>query len=301
MSLLDRGIAWSRLLRLSNAPTAVADVWMGYAVTLGALSPSSPLGLATLASLAAYHGGMALNDAVDADADIAEGRDRPIAQGTVSKRAAYGVAYGLICVSLVAAVALFALTRDSRIVGVHAALLLAVVAYNSPLKRQMVGPVLMGLCRTLNVLLGVFAVPPHELSSVFDYERGTIPAILLGLYVVGVTVFARDERRNAGRAHLLAGCSISALAIGLLAARDASDLLRCVAVAVAGLIALRGMVAGVLQATPRNIGRGVGIAIQGIVVIDAVLAGLYAGPVAGMAVLTLLPLTMIMARFVPQT
>lgn len=69
----------------------------------------------------------------------------------------------------------------------------------------------------------------------------------------------------------------------------------------AGLFATRGMVAAILQPTPRNIGRGVGIAIQGLVVIDAVLATFYAGPVAGLAILALLPVTMLLSRWIPQT
>ena len=58
--------AYARLLRISNAPTALADVWMGYAVANGRLEPTRELLLLSLASLCLYHAGMALNDLHDA-------------------------------------------------------------------------------------------------------------------------------------------------------------------------------------------------------------------------------------------
>jgi 4-hydroxybenzoate polyprenyltransferase len=300
-SVVKKIAAYAKLLRLSNAPTAVADVWMGYAVTLGVLSPSYAVGLASFASLAAYHGGMALNDAADAPNDEALSRGRPIERGFISRRVAYSLAYGSLVASLIAAVCLSIFTEDSRIAGIGLALVLAILAYNSPLKRSWLGPLLMGSCRLLNVLLGVFAVSPAELMSVTHYEAGTTFAILIGVYIAGVTLYARDESQSCGRRQLIAGCVVSTLAIAAFAFVSIINSFNALIWAIVGLFATRGMVAAILQPTPRNIGRGVGIAIQGLVVIDATLATLYAGPVAGLAILALLPVTMLLARWIPQT
>jgi 4-hydroxybenzoate polyprenyltransferase len=300
-SVVKKIAAYAKLLRLSNAPTAVADVWMGYAVTLGALSPSYAVGLASFASLAAYHGGMALNDAVDAPHDEASSRGRPIERGFISRRAAYSLAYGGLAASFITTLCLWNFTQDSRIVGIGLALVLAIISYNSPLKRSWLGPLLMGSCRLLNVLLGVFAVSPAELSRVTDYEAGTMFAILIGAYIVGVTLYARDESQGGRRRQLIAGCGISAMAIAAFTVVSTVNSFNALVWTVVGLFATRGMVAGILQPTPKNIGRGVGIAIQGLVVIDATLATLYAGPVAGLAILALLPVTMLLARWIPQT
>jgi 4-hydroxybenzoate polyprenyltransferase len=159
----------------------------------------------------------------------------------------------------------------------------------------------MGSCRLLNVLLGVFAVSPAELASITDYEAGTTYAILIGAYIVGVTLYARDESQGGHRHQLVAGCGISTLAIAAFALVSTINSFNALVWAVVGLFATRGMVAAILHPTPRNIGRGVGIAIQGLVVIDATLATLYAGPVAGLAILALLPVTMLLARWIPQT
>jgi hypothetical protein len=300
-SVVKKIAAYAKLLRLSNAPTAVADVWMGYAVTLGVLSPSYAVWLASFASLAAYHGGMALNDAVDAPSDEAGSRGRPIERGYISRRMAYSLAYGGLAASFITTLCLWRHTQDSRIVGIGLALVLAIIAYNSPLKRSWLGPLLMGSCRLMNVLLGVFAVAPVELARLSDYELGTGFAILIGSYIVGVTLFARDESLGGGRPILLAGCAISAVTIAAFPAAPGYDRVTILIWTVVGLFATRGMVAAILQPTPKNIGRGVGIAIQGLVVIDATLATLYAGPVAGLAILALLPVTMLLARWIPQT
>ena len=93
-SVVQKFAAYAKLLRLSNAPTAVADVWMGYAVATGRLEPTLPLALMTAASLCLYHGGMALNDAIDADRDEIENRRRPISEGHISRNRAYQIAIG---------------------------------------------------------------------------------------------------------------------------------------------------------------------------------------------------------------
>ena len=60
--------AYLELLRFSNVLTAVADIWMGMAVSLGGW-PAAPLVIAlSLSSVGLYLGGMVLNDVLDARA-----------------------------------------------------------------------------------------------------------------------------------------------------------------------------------------------------------------------------------------
>lgn len=294
--------AYARLLRLSNGPTAVADVWMGYAVASGELAPSWALAFVTLASLCLYHGGMALNDCRDAKEDTAEERDRPIATGLISFTGAHRVATTLLRMGLLLAIAAGATVGSYLAAALGLLLLAAIVAYNGRLKRTVAGPFLMGACRGLNGLLGM------SLAS-GPLAWATVPPGIFA-YVVGLTLFARDERETPYRPQLVAGATLSLVGIASLAL---SPKLLATAAALAisdtaylfwsvtALIATRGMAAAILQPTPKNIGRGVGIAIQGLIVIDATLATLYAGPMAGLAILALLPITMLLARSIPQT
>src|SRR5262245_12972329 len=77
-------LALGRLLRISLAPSAAADVAAGTVLAAGAW-PAGPRPFALmLASLCVYHGGMALNDWADREADARDGRPRPIPTGAIS-------------------------------------------------------------------------------------------------------------------------------------------------------------------------------------------------------------------------
>ena len=306
-TLVDKALAYARLLRLSNGPTAVADVWMGYAVAAGELTPASPIVLMTFASLGFYHGGMALNDAMDAERDAVDQRGRPIELGHLKESMAFSVATALLFGG--ASLAFVSAGAQSLVIAVP--LLAAIAAYNSRYKRTAIGPLLMGLCRFLNVQLGAFAavaakvdcsLPPKPRWTPVDLTLGFYAAVVIGVYIAGVTWFARDEATESKRVWLASATLVAAAALVLAAvATPYSEPARPFTWAIVALIATRGMVAAILQPTPKNIGRGVGIAIQGLVVIDATLAALYAGPVAGLAILALLPVTMLLARWIPQT
>lgn len=298
--MFDKALAYAQLLRLSNGPTALADVWMGYAVVSGSLAPSWPLVLASFASLLLYHAGMVGNDLADVFTDREEGRDRPIANGQIFGWDAMRLQRYLEIAALLGVAAASVLVQLWLPMMVAWLLWTAIRWYNSPLKRTMAGPVLMGSCRALNGLLGM---------SLVGFEMGAIPIVLaVGLYVVGVTVYARDEALTPQRSQLAWGGLISLLGLAWLGSHSAvSESIHTKPIAImsawiaVALMATRGMAAAILQPTPRNIGRGVGIAIQGLVIIDATLAALYAGPMAGLAILALLPVTMLLARWIPQT
>jgi hypothetical protein len=70
---------------------------------------------------------------------------------------------------------------------------------------------------------------------------------------------------------------------------------------VVGLLIARRFVAALLQPSPGRVQSAVGNAITSIIVIDAVLAAGYAGPFWGLTIFALLPLTMLMAKFITQT
>lgn len=287
-------LAWARLLRLSNAPTAIADVWMGYAVATGGLAPCWPLVWLTVSSLCVYHAGMALNDAVDADDDRQHARARPIAQGLVSRPDAYVVACGLGGLGMVFAVmAAWAAGKPEPVV-LGALLLLLIYAYNSRWKRTVVGPLIMGACRAGNGLLGA------SVGLTAEVVAHLAPGALA--YVAGLTLFARDESGGGRRPQLFAGAMLAISGVAWLALRPgAPSGVAALLWAAAAVFALRGMAAALLQPTPQRVGRGVGIAIQGLVVINATLATLHAGPTAGLAILALLPVTQLLALFIPQT
>lgn len=296
-------LAWVRLARLSNAPTAIADVIMGAAVARGLWFADGTTALLAMASLCLYHGGMVLNDAVDAEVDADQDRGRPIASGLITRAAAYRCAWGLLAVGVVTASAV-SYSHGSYMAAVLALLIAGcVVLYNTRFKRTLLGPLLMGTCRALNVLLGA------SVALTAGLVVQLAPGVLA--YVAGLTLFARDEAFGGRRGQLLAGVSISVLGLLWLATAPwitpvgrwprADAFTWALLWLVTACFVFRGAAAAILQPTPTRIGRAVGIGVQGIVVIDAALAAGYASPVAGLAVLACLPIAMLLARWIPPT
>src|SRR5262249_51124740 len=139
-----------QLVRLPNVFTAAADSLAGWLLVQGSFArPAQWLPLCG-ASMAIYAAGIALNDGFDADLDRAERPTRPLPPARVSVRFATWLAVGLLVIGL----ALAALSGP-RSLMVACLLVACVLAYDSGLRRSVLGPEVMGLCRGLNILLGM--------------------------------------------------------------------------------------------------------------------------------------------------
>jgi hypothetical protein len=209
--------AYLELLRLPNVFTAIADVLMGafVAVALAPHSPATgvPVGIVSLlicTSSCLYLAGMVWNDYFDRDKDAEQRPARPIPSRRVPESAAQWLGSQLIVVGLVAAfTAAYFVGWRSGILAL--ALAAAVLSYDGLLKETWLGPINMGLCRMLNVLLGmcVIADPWHQTHY--------LVAAGIGIYIVGVTGFARTEAVVSNRFMLLAGVLVMLAGLGTLA------------------------------------------------------------------------------------
>src|SRR6476646_4010771 len=140
------------LLRPANVVTAIADVLAGYAV----VGRSHPRALPWLlgATMCLYAGGVVLNDFFDRRLDAVERPERPIPSGRVAASTAAALGTALLLAGVLAA---SQATRDAVFVAV--AIAAFVVLYDAITKHHaIVGPFNMGLCRGLNLVLGVSAV-----------------------------------------------------------------------------------------------------------------------------------------------
>jgi len=223
--------SYLQLLRAPNIPTAMADVTMGFLLVSPSLLPGAwtvsgeltragwwMLGLLLASSGLLYAAGVVLNDLMDLERDRQERPDRPLPSGRVSLRAArwLGGEMLLVGTALPCAMAwkLWQLRPDIvslRPAGVAVGLALAILLYDGLLKRTLLGPLAMGGCRMLNVLLGM-SVAAGRLEGQHWLVAGAI-----GLYVAGVTWFAREEVLRSDRRRLAAATVVMAAGVGLLA------------------------------------------------------------------------------------
>ncbi|HVW01804.1 MAG TPA: UbiA family prenyltransferase [Planctomycetaceae bacterium] len=200
-------LPWLQLLRLPAVFSALADIFAGWLVAHGSIDDGVRFGLLLGASASLYLAGMVFNDVFDRDVDAKERPERPIPSGRVSVRSAFRLGAVLVVLGNV-------LAACAGIPSLVVALCLTVCifAYDGLLKNTLVGPVAMGACRSLNVLLG---------ASVAGNLAG-IPllhvAVALGIYIAGVTLFARNEAGVSGRMPLVVAIGVVNLGLALLVA-----------------------------------------------------------------------------------
>lgn len=191
----------ARLARPANIITAYSDIFAGYAAASGATSAALPYLL--LATTGLYGGGVVFNDVCDAKLDAIERPERPIPTGTVSLAAAMIFGAALLLAAVLIA------RRWSPLSGLLAAgTAAAALLYDRIGKHQaMLGPVNMGLCRALNLLLGVTA------GGRISGSHWLLAGVPL-CYVAGITALSRGEVKGSTRtAAILSG---SWLATGLI-------------------------------------------------------------------------------------
>lgn len=209
---------WLRLMRLPTVFTALANVLCGYYVSsanndLPIFAATPSFWLLLLSSAGLYLGGMVLNDVFDSELDSVERPERPIPSGAISKTKAAIFGCLLMGVGIVAAGLAGQISGNGTAsIGVAIILTAAVILYDSFLKSTILGPVGMASCRFLNIMLGASCC--GDWGHVFANPQLGI-AIALGIYVFGITWFARNEAGDSTRLALSTGLMIALCGIGL--------------------------------------------------------------------------------------
>ncbi|MCU0719046.1 MAG: UbiA family prenyltransferase [Pirellula sp.] len=227
---------WMQLVRVPNTLTACADSIAGFSFVVGPWFSSSesflPVTMISIASIALYWAGMAMNDVNDVERDKAHRRLGPLVSERISVSQAASVSWILFGAGIVfaAAAGLFASGESigSNLweplhfapAGVAVLLTAAILAYDSRLKQTILGPWLMGLCRSLNLALGMAV---GAVSIEFDpaLMSSMMPGCWMllaghGLFVVGLTLAARKESMLIQSRMRLAACwgvSVAGLAL----------------------------------------------------------------------------------------
>jgi len=195
--------AYLDLVRAPNLFTAAADVIAGSLyVGVGLSRWGEIIGL-VLASMCLYAGGVVLNDVCDWRRDSVERPQRPIPSGRISRPTALHLVIGLLALGFMVAACVS--TRAAVIAGL---LIVAIVLYNAVLKSTPLAPAVMGLCRALNLALGMWHSGPPlwtPAESGWATPAALTPIGLMWLYVASVTYFARHEAGVSSRFRLTVG------------------------------------------------------------------------------------------------
>lgn len=301
--------AWFELVRLPAVFTAVSDVLAGYLVADGGWErPLVCTGL-LLATISFYWAGMVLNDVFDIEIDRKERPRRPLPSGRISIASARRAGFGLLVAGLVFIAAIvYPLTRNGT-TGLWAiGLVVCIVLYNRTLKHTLAGPIAMGLCRALNMLM---AISVSERAGLWESYTPWLIAGGIGLYVAGVAWFARSEvELQSPRHFLFGGLMMMVLGVAFIVVFPIADqgvvrrvvftndwiwpLMVCLLTAPVW----RHGVTALLNPAPARVQTAVGQALMTLISLDALIVLIVAGPVAALIILALaIPAALLRQRF----
>jgi len=290
-------LGYLRLMRPANLPTAAADVLAG--ITIAGVSMDTyymavgdvelwPNDLfLCLASVALYAGGVVLNDVFDHKIDRIERPERPIPRGLVPVRSAAILGALLLLLGIGLAFVVNNLSGAIAIV-----LALTILLYDALTKQfTFVGPLNMGLCRGLNLILGM-SIAGH----VDHYIYALIPVV----YIFAVTMISRGEVHAGNKKHLLWAGLLYALvvfAVLMILPDKPESLYRTVPFILLFIVLIYSpLIKAYRQNTPENIKKAVIWGVLAIVALDAIVASGFLSLWYGLLVILLLPLSRVMAR-----
>lgn len=296
-----------QLMRLPAVFTAMANIALGFLLTHPSLQHEGsllPFVLLVLASSCLYLAGMVFNDVFDRRIDAEQRPNRPIPSGRIPLRIAILLGGGLIVTGLTAAACVGA---NAALMG--AMLSVAIFAYDGGLKKTPLGPLAMGSCRFLNILLGSSAV--SDFGRIWTAPQVNVAAAL-AVYIAGVTWFARQEAANSDRRQLAAAAVVLNLGLcGLLflgintdygVGGHAATMRVTFAWFLIVMVIDRPVTQALLDPSPKMVQRAVKTMIQWLILLDATMIYAATGSAAfavGTALL-LLP-TLLVGRWVYVT
>ncbi len=315
----SRLLDYLRLFRLSNVFTAIADVTMGFLFVHRTLQPWPVFLLLAAASALLYTSGMVLNDVGDVEQDRQERPHRPLPAGRIAVAAARRLGWalllsGVLCGGLAG---VWGLVDPAPIwrSGLVATLLAGcVLLYDGGLKRTPVGPLGMGACRMLNVLLGMSVAAPWTVApSVLGFgTHHLLAAGGIGLYIVGVTWFARTEATVSRRGSLAAATVVMLAGIGLLGLLHAElppgfprtlgrDSTWFLLLGLMAFVIVRRCVVAVAEPSPRRVQLAVRNCLRSLIFLDAAVALLVSQPVWSLVILAYLVPTIVLGLWIEST
>lgn len=286
-----------QLIRPANIVTAVADILAGISLSgfvfSWQLDKVIEVGLLIAATKMLYAGGIVFNDVFDAELDAIERPERAIPSGKISKQTATIFGTVLLLIGILAA---SWYSVESGIFALVIALL-ALLYDKFGKHHSFFGPINMGLCRGVNILLGMSIIAEAPLHYWF---LAWIPVI----YIAAITMISRGEVHGGSKQMLTFGGTLY-LIVSLSQAYFAyhfDNLL--IALPLIGLhlyLILMPLYKAIQNPIGPNIGKAVKAGVLSLIVMDAAWVAVSGNLIMALVVLALLPLSMKLAKIFAVT
>ncbi len=283
-----------QLMRPANLPTAAADIFAGAAMA-GVLTSSFPIKsllFLVFSSVFLYAGGVVLNDVFDFKIDQIERPERPIPSGLIPLK--YAAIFAAILLVLGV---FFAFLVNHLCAYVALAIAVAIIIYDGFSKKyQFLGPLNMGLCRGLNLILGM-----SLFGVIGSWWYSFIPLV----YIFAITLISRGEVHGNNRNHIIwAGVlyAVVILAVVIIMIIEATHFWQAFPFLLLFIFLIyRPLVRAYHLNSPEHIKKAVIAGVLSLVVLDAALAVSFSVWWYALLLLLLLPLSILMSKLFAVT
>lgn len=301
--MASKATLYLRLMRPANIITSVADVLAGIAIAgyftnLPLVTGSFyPVLLLCLSTMGLYGGGIVFNDVFDAELDKIERPERAIPSGAVSLKEATFLGLVLLLWGIGFA---YAHSPQSGLIAVFIAFF--ALLYNRVSKHhRFFGPLNMGLCRGLNLLLGISIIT----SAIIQwYYLAVVPV----LYIFSITMISRGEVHGGDKKNLYIGASLYLIvlfAIHFISSHQGiqpQNMLYTLAFLVPfAWMIFKPLVTAINDPQGKNIGKAVKAGVISLILMDAAWAAAFGAMYPAILVACLLPVSLSFAKWFAVT
>ena len=294
-------MGFARLARPANLPTAAADILAGIAITLFLENievlrflKENWIDVLSLifSSIALYAGGVVFNDVFDAELDAIERPERAIPSGLIPKL--HAVYFGLFLMVLG-----IALAFNSNVLagGISVVLTIAILTYDAYFKQfGFAGPLNMGICRGLNLLLGMSIV-----SVISNWFISLVPVV----YIFAITLISRGEVHGDNKKHIIWASVLYTIVIAsitFVVLEQTDKFLTLIPFLILfGFLIFSPLIRAYKVNSPKNIKKAVISGVLSLVVMNACWVAGFSSWYLALAVLLLLPLSILLSKLFAVT
>lgn len=293
---MKRLLGFLRLTRPANIVTAISDILAGAAIAgfAGGMHELSAVLLLIVSTIGLYGGGVVFNDVFDAALDRIERPERPIPSGLISEMEATLLGSSLLIAGVASAFALAA--YPSGIIALATAT--AALVYDKWGKHHdFLGPLNMGVCRGLNLLLGMSLMPAVL------YQYGYL-AIVPILYIASITMISRGEVHGgksktilfAALLYLVVNASILVVSVD-----QGNSIYAMIFVLLHAIFIYPPLYRAYQEPIGKNIGKAVKAGVIALIVMNASWAAAFDALSLGLLIVLLLPLSILLAKLFAVT
>lgn len=286
-------------MRPANIVTSVSDVLAGIAISGFLINTNFssddifPAILLCISTIGLYGGGVVFNDVFDAALDKIERPERPIPKGTVTITEAAILGSALLLAGIITAAFV---SKLSCLLAVSIAI--AALIYNKWSKHHAwAGPLNMGLCRGLNLLLGISVV----ISSISEWW---FLAIVPVIYIAAITMISRGEVHGGSKKTLYAAgllyCVVIA-AILLLSHTKGMLWWTIIFLLPFAWMIFTALIKAIRTPAPQNIGKAVKAGVIALILMNAAWAAAFGMTGLAFLIILLLPLSLWLAKIFAVT